>query len=72
MRSRGIHEVAATTVAPRPGVSELDEGDASREHAYIVDLSTMKIVWTKFGDYGPTDNSSAKQGLAEMSRLLGL
>ena len=32
----------------------------------------MKIVWTAFGSYGTTTNSSAKQGLAEMRRLMGI
>ncbi len=42
-----------------------------RETAYVIDLSTMKIVWTGFGSFGPTDNSSAKQAMAEMAKLLG-
>jgi hypothetical protein len=43
-----------------------------RETGYIIDLSTMKIVWKTFGSFAPTTNSSAKQGMAEMKTLLGI
>jgi hypothetical protein len=65
------YDLKVSLVAPK-GTSSLAGGASDREHAYIVDLSTMKIVWTVFGSYGPTTNSSAKQGLAEMRRLMGI
>jgi hypothetical protein len=57
-----------TTVRPKDGATMQLEG---REWAYIVDLDDMKIVWKAFGSYGSTNNSSATQGLAELSTLLG-
>jgi hypothetical protein len=45
-----------------------------REHAYIVDLTTMKIVQFLTGDDlggGPASGYSASQGMAAMHTLLG-
>lgn len=63
-------DLMVTTIVPLDG-NTLVESAADREHAFIVDLSTMEIVWTAFGSYTTTTNSSAKQGVAEMLRLLG-
>jgi hypothetical protein len=65
------YDLMVTTIAPQAG-NTLVAGPADREHALIVDLSTMKIVWKAFGSYGATTNSSAKQGLTEMSTRLGI
>jgi hypothetical protein len=65
------YDLKVTALAPNAG-NTLVASASDREHAYIVDLSTMKIVWTVFGSYGPTTNSSAKQGLAKMKELLGV
>lgn len=43
-----------------------------REWAYVIDLSTMKIVWKGFGSFSSTTNSSAKQALLELNQLLGI
>jgi len=43
-----------------------------REWAYLVDLSTMEIVWKAFGSTGTTNNSAAKQGLVEIKSRLGI
>lgn len=63
------YDLKVTTAVPEPG-GGLVGGVADREHAFIVELSTMQIVWYGFGSYATTDNSSAKQGLAEMQTLL--
>ncbi len=46
----------------------------AREHAYIIDLTTMKIIRFYTGDDaagGPATRYSASQAMAEMHVLLG-
>lgn len=43
----------------------------SREWTYVVDLKTMKIVWTGFGSYDGSKPSSVDEGLNQLMTLLG-
>ena len=65
------YDLENTVVQPKDPQTLLSEM-GPRETGYIIDLSTMTIVWKTFGSFSPTDNSSAKQGMAEMKTLLGL
>lgn len=65
------YDLKVTTIIPKAG-NTLVTDDGMRENSYIVDLTTMKIVWTVFGSYRGTTNSSAKQGLAKMHELLAV
>jgi hypothetical protein len=58
-----------TVVRPKDAqtLSELQ----SREWTYVVDLSTMKIVWTGFGSYDGSKPSSVEEGLSQLMTLLG-
>jgi hypothetical protein len=62
------YDLKITVVRPKSPtfLTDLD----GREYGYVIDLSTMKIVWKGFGSYSSTTNSSAKQGLAELIKLL--
>jgi hypothetical protein len=52
--------------------SALEENGANREWAFIIDTTTMEIVWRAFGSLGSQaeEDSSAVQGLVEMCNLL--
>ena len=54
------------------GALEATPGE-NREWAFIVDTSTMEIVWRAFGSLGgqAIEESSAVQGLVEMCNRLG-
>lgn len=43
----------------------------SREWTYVVDLTTMKIVWKGFGSYDGSKPSSVDEGLSQLLTLLG-
>jgi hypothetical protein len=64
------YDLKVSVLKPAAG-STLKADLGGREWAYIVALPSMKIVWKKFGSFGPTTNSSAKQALAELDSLLG-
>lgn len=63
------YDLKVTVVRPKSTQFLSEMGP--REWAYIIDLQTMKIVWKSFGSFSSTTNSSAKQGLAELQKLLG-
>lgn len=63
-----VHGLMITCVRPKDDRTENELG--GREWAYVVDLDQNAIVWKAFGSYSSGDNSSAKQGLAELQRLL--
>lgn len=62
------YDLKITVVRPKSSAFLTEMGP--REWGYIIDLSTMKIVWKGFGSFSTTTNSSAKQGLAELIKLL--
>ncbi|MCC6216005.1 MAG: hypothetical protein IT376_14155 [Polyangiaceae bacterium] len=63
------YDLSVTALSPAPG-STFGADLGGREWAYVVELSTMRIVWKGFGSYGPTTNSSALQGLVELEKAL--
>jgi len=65
------YDLKNTVVQPKqPQVFLTEMGP--RETGYVIDLSNMTIIWKTFGSFSPTTNSSAKQGLAEMKKQLGI
>jgi hypothetical protein len=71
----GKYQLMVTTVKDPDGTGTATlDALGPREHAYIVDLTTMKIIDFIMGDYGgggPATGYSASQAMAEMHMLLG-
>jgi hypothetical protein len=62
------YNLDVTTVAPTDGFTMSELG--VRETCFIVDLSTMKIVWKDNGSLAGIGDSSAKTGIAKILTLL--
>jgi hypothetical protein len=71
----GKYNLPVTTVKDPDGTGTATlTALGGREHAYIVDLTTMKIIQFFTGDntgLGPASGFSASQGMAAMHTLLG-
>ena len=67
------NDLRVTVVRPKTAATEalLRDTLGGREWAYVIELSGLSVVWKTFGSFGASDNSSAKQGLAELIRQLG-
>jgi hypothetical protein len=66
-------DLNCSVVHDKDGVSNDALKDmANREWAFVIDTSTMKIVWRAFGSTGnqAEEDSSAVQGLVEMCNRL--
>ncbi len=63
-------DLHVTVVRPKPGDPSLTELQ-SREWTYIVDLNTMKIVWTGFGSYIGLNPNSMHVALTQLHAFLG-
>jgi hypothetical protein len=63
------YDLHVTVVKPKDAetLNEL----VSREWTYVIDLSTMKIVWKGFGSYDGSKPSSVEEGLSQLMTLLG-
>lgn len=61
-------DLHVTVVRPKDGqtLQEL----VNREWTYVVDLTTMKIVWKGFGSFDGSQPSSVDAGLTELETLL--
>lgn len=68
-------DLNCSVVHDKDGMSNgaLDGPQGNREYGYVIDLSTMEILWRGFGSLGsqPEASSSAVQGLVEMCSRLG-
>lgn len=64
--SENLH-VSVVTAKDGETLSELQ----SREWSYIVDLNTMKIVWTGFGSYSGQAPTSFQTAIDQLHGFLG-
>ncbi len=57
-----------TVVRPKDGATQ--DALGGREWTHIIDLSDGKMLWSEFGSFSSSGESSVKAGIAEMQRLL--
>ena len=65
-----IEQFGLEITAVRPTSEATRDALGGREWTHVVDLSTGKMVWSEFGSFSSSGESSVGAGIAEMQRLL--
>jgi hypothetical protein len=65
-----IEQFSLEVTVVRPKDEATRDAFGGREWTHIVDLSTGKMVWSEFGSFSSSGESSVGSGIAEMKRLL--
>ena len=57
-----------TVVRPKDGATR--DALGGREWTHVIDLESGELVWSEFGSFSSSGESSVGAGIAEMKRLL--
>ncbi len=60
--------LSITVVRPKDGATQ--EALGGREWTHVIDLQTGKMLWSEFGSFSSSGESSVAAGIAEMKRML--